>query len=90
MASQMAPHLRIQDFPYQSADQTSFTANLLEIQSQGQTEERRVSVTSPTPPEVIVKKKQELSLLGGKENSDKFYLKRYRKVLQARSKEMSS
>ena len=88
--SQMAPHLGIQDFPYQSANQTSFTANLLKIHSQGKTKERRESVTSPTSPEFIVKKKQELSSRGGKENSDKFHLKGYSKVLQAMSKELSS
>jgi len=90
MAPQMAPHLRTQDFPYQSANQASFTANLLEIQSQEQIWDRRASVTSPTPPEVIIKKKQELGSLGRKKNSDQFHLKEYSKVLQARSKEMSS
>src|SRR5882724_9765214 len=52
--------------------------------------ERRVSVTSPAPPEVIIKRKQELGSLSGEERLDQFHLKRYSKVLQARSKEMSS
>ena len=90
MAPQMAPHLRTQDFPYQSANQASFTANLLEIQSQEQIWDRRENVTSPTPPEVILKKEQELSLLSRKKNSDQSYLEEHSKVPQAKSKDMSS
>jgi len=89
-APQTAPHLGTQDFPYQLANQASYTANLLKIQSQGQIRERRACVTSPAPLEVIVKKKWELGLLSRKKNSYQFYLEKYSKVPQARSKEMSS
>jgi len=66
MAPQMAPHLRTQDFPYQLANQESFTANLLEIQTQEKIGDRRVNVTSPTSPKVILKKEQEFSSLSRK------------------------
>jgi len=89
MAPQTASHPRTQDFPHQSANQASFTANFLEIQNQGQVKEGSVSVTSFAPPDFIIKEKKELSSLGGEENLDQFHLNRYIKVLQARSKEMS-
>jgi len=86
MAPQMAPH---QDFPHQSADQASFTANLLQIQSQEKIGDRRVNVTSSIPPEVIHKKEQELGSLSRKKSSDQCYFEEHSKVQQARSKEMS-
>jgi len=49
-----------------------------------------VSVTSPAPLEVIIKKEQELGSPSRKKNSDQFYLEEHSKVSQARSKEMST
>jgi len=57
-----------------SGDQASFTtANLLEIQSQEKTRDRRTNVTSPAPPEVILKREQELSFHGRMKNSNQSY-----------------
>ena len=86
----MASWPQTQDLPHQSANQPSFTANILEIQNQGRVKEESASVTSFAPLDVIIKENKELSSLGGKENSDQFHLDRNIKVLQARSKERSS
>ena len=90
MAPQRTSHLGNQDFLYHLANQASFTANFLEIQSQDKIGHRRANVTSPTPLEVILKKKQELSSLGRKKSSDQSYFEEHSKVPQAKSKDMSS
>jgi len=68
-------HLRTQDFPYQLADQASFTANLLKIKSQEKIRDRRVNVTSPTPLEVTSKRNRNSVHLAGRKTQTSLNLR---------------